>query len=178
MTEEHPVSAGGLVFQSLAKDVLDHEFGRRKNLEARGAVLLAASSTMTTIVLALTVLVGGDDFVLINCYAAVTMCAALAAFVLSATAAIFVQVFAFKYDVIDQDGLDKIVNDDDYWYSSANTAVRDSVDLTVRTIRSLRKGSRMKSLILMVGLGFQLCAIGLLSGAIGAELVSRLQAGQ
>jgi hypothetical protein len=163
-----------LVFQGLVNDALDHEYERRKNLEGKGAVLLTSSGTMVTLILGLTLLVFGKDFVLASHGAIAALCAALVAFVLSATAAIVVQAFAFRYDVVKQDDLDKIVNDDAYWFSTENRATRDSVDISVKTIHSLRKANRIKAWFLLSSLTFQLLAIGLLSWAIGVELWGRL----
>jgi hypothetical protein len=176
VTDEASVSPGGQIFQEFVKDALAHEFERRKNLEGRGAVLLTSSGTMVTIILGLTVLITGKDFVFVSRCAVVLLCIALVAFVLSATAAIIVQAWAFKYDLVDQDDLDKLV-ENEYWDSTANIAARDTVDLHVRTIRSLRKGSRIKSSFLITSLVIQLIAIVLLSTAIGDELVRRIQAG-
>ena len=174
VTEEVPASPGGLVFQSLVKDALAHEFERRKSLESKGAVLLTASGSMVTLILGLTLLVLGKDFVLANRDAVKALCAALVAFVVSATAAIVVQAFAFKYDVVKQDDLDKIVKDNGYWFSTENRATRDSVGISVETIRSLRKGNRIKAWFLLCSLGSQLLAIALLSWAIAIELWGRL----
>jgi hypothetical protein len=178
VTTEVPASPGGLVFQALVKDALAHEFERRKSLESKGAVLLTASGTMVTLILGLTLLVLGKDFALASRSAIATLCAALAAFVLSAIAAIAVQAFAFKYDVVKQDDLDRIATDDTYWFSTEDRATRDSVDISVRTIKSMRKGNRSKAWVLSSGLVFQVIAIGLLSWTIGAELWSRIQIAQ
>jgi len=130
---------------------------------------------MVTLILGLTLLVLGKDFVLGSRGAIVTLCSALVAFVLSATAAIVVQAFAFKYDVVKQDDLDKMVSDDTYWFSTEDRATRDSVGICVKTIKSLRKANAIKAWFLLSGLTFQLIAIVLLSWAIGVELWSRLQ---
>lgn len=175
MTDEVPASPGGLVFQTLVKEALTHEFERRKNLESKGAVLLAASGSLVTVILGLTLLVLGREFVLASREAILRLCVALVLFVLSATAAIVVQTFAFKYDVVKQDDLDKIVKDNDYWFSTENRATRDSVGINVKTIRSLRKGNAIKARFLLSGLIFQLVAIGFLAWAIGIELWIRLQ---
>jgi hypothetical protein len=177
VTDRADISPGGAVFQGLVEDALAHEFERRKSLESRGAVLLASSGTMVTIVLGLTVLITGKDAVFADRRAVLLLCAALIPFVLSAVAAIFVQSFAFKYDVIKQADLDKIVEDEDYWNSPADIAARESADIQVKSIRSLRSGNAWKARFVLGSFFLQMAAIALMASAIGSELVSRLHIG-
>lgn len=168
------VSPAGDAWRSMVSDLLACEFDRRQKLEARGGTLLAASSTLLTLIFGLSVLVSGKDHVFVNHWAVVLLIAALLAFVVSAVIAIFVQTYSFKYAIVSCKSLSELAGTDASWAQSADHAVRADVSQRVRTICSLRSGNDAKARLVMWGLSFQVIAISALSVSVALELWSRI----
>jgi hypothetical protein len=158
----------------MIESLVTAEFDRRKTLEGRGATLLTASGTMLTLIFGLTVLVTGKDAVFADRCAVDLLIAALAAFVVSAVVAIFVQTYGFKYRTPSREFLREVVDDNDNWGRRADDAARMWARRRVNTIASLREGNNTKAVLVAVSLWSQVIAIALLSGSVGLELHHRL----
>lgn len=169
-----PISPAGKVYDGMIENLLTAEFDRRKTLEGRGATLMAASGTMLTLIFGLTVIVTGKDPVFKSGCAVDLLLAALAAFVVSAVTAIFVQTYGFKYQTASRDFLREVVENNDNWARRADDAARMWAVRRVNTITSLREGNNAKACLVTASLWAQVVAIGLLSASVGVELSGRL----
>jgi hypothetical protein len=169
MTSPDGVSAAGSVWRGMAADLLQCEFDRRKAFEGRGAALLTASATLSTLIFGLAILVTGKDPVFKNLCAQCFLGAALAGFIASAVFAILVQARGFDFLAVSEKSLLNLTGRT-MWNQTADYAVRSDVAQKTQMICSLRKGNDRMALWVKVSLWLQLAAIGLLSCSVGIEL--------
>ncbi len=168
-----PGSAAGKVYETLVGSLLTAEQDRRKSVEGRGATILTTSTTMLTLIFGLTIILTGKDYVFRNHNAVCFLTLALAAFVVSAAVAIFVQTYGFKYAVTSTKTLESLVEEVN-WDRTEDDARRMWVNRQVQTIKSLRQGNNRKAGLAMWSLGFEVLAIALLALSVGLELHTRL----
>jgi hypothetical protein len=163
-----------MVYRSLVEQQLAAEFERRRALEGRGATLMTASASLLALIFGLSILVTGKDYVLLDSWAVGCLVGALLAFVLSASIAVIVQTYGFKYEVTPRDTLRSLARDDDQWKRRADDAMRMWVSQQAQTICSLRAVNDRKAKLVAGSLAFQLLAVALLSVSIGLDLYARL----
>ncbi|WP_418003518.1 hypothetical protein ACNO8X_27185 [Mycobacterium sp. PDNC021] len=164
-------STAGEVYASLVESALKSEEDRRKAIEGRAGAILTTSSTMLALILGLTVIVTGKDYVYKNHWSLVLLLVALVAFVMSAGLAIVVQAFGFKYKVISAATLSNLT-DDVNWHRTPD-ARRMWVTRQVATTQSVRTGNNTKATLAIWSLAFELAAIAMLALAVGVELHTR-----
>jgi hypothetical protein len=166
-------SAAGEVYEKLAGTLLAVEQDRRKRVEGRGATILTTSTTMLTLIFGLTVIVTGREYTFKSHYAVWSLTLALAAFVVSAVIAIFVQTYGFKYGVLSTATLESLVKNVN-WYRTEDDARRMWVHSQVQTIKTLRQSNKRKADLVIWSLGFEVLAIALLALSVGLELHTKL----
>lgn len=173
------VSAAGKVFQASVTAMLTAESDRRKMLEARGTTLLTSSTSVTTIIFALTVLVTGRDSVLVNRCAVYVLIGSLFAFLVAAGFGIRIQTKLHPVDLASREYLMKLT-DNDRWGWTADRAVRNDVADKVRALGGadgtggLRGANNTKARWVRTGSRFQLGGVALLAVAMSLELWTRL----
>jgi hypothetical protein len=128
---------------------------------------------MLTLIFGLTVIITGKDYTFRNHCAVWFLTLALAAFVVAAVIAIFIQTYGFKYTVTSTATLDGLVQDAN-WHRTEDDARRMWVSRQVQTIKSLRHGNNRKAALVIWSLGFEVLAIALLALSVGFELHTRL----
>ena len=168
------VSPAGKIYQPMVGAILAAEADRRKTLERRGGTLLTASTSLVTLIFAVSVIVTGKSFVFANHCAVTALCLALGSFVISAVIAIVVQTHGYPYKVIDGETLMELAGTNEAWAESADYALRRDVSQRVVTICSLRDGNETMAKHVAWSLRFQVLAIGLLSVSVGLELYGRI----
>lgn len=168
------ISPAGKVYQPMVASLLAAEFDRKKTLEARGTTLVTSSVSLLTLVTGLAVLVAGKDFVFHNHYSFMILLGALAAFIASATCAIFVQTYGFSYTVMDRETLKSLAREEADWKRTADDAARNWVYWQVASICSIRESNGTKANLIGFSLALQVVAIALLSVSVGVELSGRL----
>ena len=168
LTEESggPAGAAGQIHLERVEALLTAEYDRRKALEGRGATLVTSSTTMLTLIFALTVIVTGKDKPFTDHRAVWLLISALAAFVLSAVIAIFVQVYGTVWTKIET--LEKIVGPD--WNRTADDARRMWARHQVDTIKTVRAGNNRRANYVLCSFGIQFLAITLLASSVAVEL--------
>ncbi|BBZ45413.1 hypothetical protein [Mycobacterium parmense] len=171
VANEPTVSPAARVWRSMAADLVQVEFDRRKALEGRAGALLTSSASLLTLIFGLTVLVTGKDPTFKSQWALGFLVAALASFVGAAGVAIWVQTRGFDYLVVRDDSLKALVADE-MWNMPTDGATRADVSQKVNMICSLRVGNNTMAGRLTWSLRLQLLAIVLLSVSIGFELQS------
>ncbi|MEU9805596.1 hypothetical protein [Mycobacterium sp. NPDC050853] len=154
----------------MVSTLLAAEFDRKKTLEAKGATLVASSASVSALVFGLLVIVMGKDRLFSGHCARAALIAALVAFVISASVAIAVQTYGFKYMVIDREYLGKLTDDDEEWGLTADDAARNWVHWQVQTITTLRKNNGIKARLVGFSLVTQGIAIMFLSASAAFEL--------
>jgi hypothetical protein len=167
------VSAAGEVYEKLVEAVLASEADRRKTVEGRGATIVATSTTMLTLVFGLTAVLTGRDYAFKDQGAISFLTLALVAFVVAALFAIFVQVFGFKYRVIDDETLEGLTGEG-FWVKSEDDARRMWIIRQVKTITSVRRNTDRKATLAIWALAFEVSAIALLTISLLLELHGRV----
>jgi hypothetical protein len=102
----------------------------------------------------------------------VSLSLALAAFVVSAAIAIFVQTYGFKYAVTSPETLESLTQEAN-WDRTADDARRMWVNRQAETILSLREGNNRRADLVIWSLGFEVLAIALLALSVVLELHTR-----
>lgn len=171
--EEIKPSAAGQVYEKLVGLLLASEEDRRKRVEGRGATILTTSTTMLTIIFGLIVFVSGRDYTFKSQCALWFLTLALAAFVVSAVIAIFIQAFRFQYSVLSTATLESLVKDAN-WDRTEDDARQMWIESQVETIKTLRRSNKTKSDLAVWSLGLEVLAIALLALSVGLELHSRI----
>ena len=166
--------SAGDVFDTMVGAVLGAEYERRKTLDGRGAILVATSASMLTLVLGLTVIVTGKELVLHSSTAVAFLILALVLFVVAAMTATVVQTYGFRYSVPDR-GLLRALTADENWARTADDARRMWVSRQVDTIVTLRQGNDIRANLLSFGLMVQMVAVVMLGAAVVIELHARLR---
>ena len=172
-SDENEISPGGKVYQAMVADLLVAEYERRSKMEARGSTIVTASASLLTVIVGLTVIVTGKDYVFSSGWAISAVMLALFAFIVSAVLGIVVQTYSRAYWTISNESLDQLTTDS-FWGRSANHAARDDVSQRVTTICTLRSANERTAKLVTVSLAFQVAAIFLLSLAVGFELCGHI----
>jgi hypothetical protein len=167
------VSAAGEVYEKVVEAALASEEDRRKTVEGRGATIVATSTTMLTLVFALTAVVTGKDYAFKDQGAISFLTLALVAFVFAALLAIIVQAFGVKYYVIGDKTLEGLTGEL-IWHKPEDDARRMWINRQVETIVSLRKGNNRKATLAIWALAFEVSAIALLTISLLLELHGRV----
>lgn len=166
-------SAAGKIYEKLVGTLLVGEEDRRKRVEARGATILTTSTTMLTLIFGLTVVVSGKDYTFRNHCAIWFLTLALAAFVVSAVIAIFIQAYRFQYKIMSVESLESLV-DATNWGRTEDEARQLWIERQVETIKTLRRSNKTQSDLAVWSLGFEVLAIALLALSVGFELHTKL----
>ncbi|PYE14065.1 hypothetical protein DFR67_114164 [Williamsia limnetica] len=164
-------TSGGEVYAKHITERLAAEVERKKTLEGRGTTLVTTSSTLLTIIFALTVFITGKEasFKFNNDVAIWFLLAALLVFVASAVAAIYVQTFAIKYTVTSAQSLRGMV-ETNHWNDPADLAQRECAWHDMETTLSIRSANDEKAGYVIGSFVLQVAAIFLLGVSLGIEL--------
>jgi hypothetical protein len=162
-----PAGAAGPIHLERMEALLTAEYDRRKALEGRGSTLVTSSTTMLTLIFGLTVIVTGKDKPFTDHRAVWLLIGALAAFVLSAVIAIFVQVYGTVWTRIET--LERLVGSD--WNVTENDARRMWACHQVQTIKTLRAGNSRRAKYVLGSFGIQVLAITMLAISVAIELL-------
>ncbi len=161
------------MYEKLVGILLAGEEDRRRRVEGRGATILTTSTAMLTLIFGLTIFVSGKDYTFKNHFAVWFLTLALAAFLVSAVIAIFIQAYRFSYSVLSTATLESLVKDTN-WGRTEDDARQMWIESQVETIKTLRRSNKAKSDLAVWSLGFEVLAITLLAFSVGLELHTRL----
>lgn len=164
------VHPAGKVYEQLVGAVTTAEFDRKKTLEGRGATIVTTSTSLLTLIFALTVIVTGKEHLFRNDWAVKLLMASLVVFVLSAVIAIFVATYGTAYSLISIDTLEHLTDHENWQDRTEDDARRMWVSRQVNTIKTLRRGSDRKAKAVMWSLAAQVLAISLLSASVAIEI--------
>lgn len=136
---------------------LEHELERRDAVNKRAAQVLASSTGIVTVVVALLAALKGKDAILSGA-AAGLLAFAVFSLLFAALAALAASWPGppFKYDAVSETTLDKMLTE--HWTKSETTARAITARANLTSIISLRKTSGRKYWVLMVAYGFQALA--------------------
>lgn len=169
-SSEAVVNPAGKVFEQLVTAVAAAEFERKKTLEGRGATIVTTSTSLLTLIFALTVIVTGKDHVFESHCAVILLLASLAAFVISAVIAIFIAASGTTYSLTGRDTLERLTANENWEDRTEDDARRMWVNRQVKTIGKLRTGNNRKAKAVTWSLAVQVLAIALLSASVAIEL--------
>jgi len=159
----------GAIYAEHVSDLLAAEYDRRKVLEARGDSIIKTSSGLIALIFALTILISGKDYTFTNHWGSVwVLVASLAAFVASATIAIYVQNWGLKYTITGKSTLNKMTQE--FWQLDVDDAKRMCLQRNINTTLSLRDGNDRKVVAAQYSVLLQVAAVVLLSLSLIFEL--------
>src|SRR5271155_5469992 len=100
-------STSGEVYNDHVRKLLDSEYDRRRVLEARGDSIIKTSSGVIALVFALVIFISGTNYKFTNHWNSIWfLVVAVAAFLISAGVAIYIQTWALEYTVTGERTLD------------------------------------------------------------------------
>ena len=159
----------GETYSDHVRKLLDTEYDRRRVLEARGDSIIKTSSGVVALFFALTIFISGRNYKFTNHWNSIWfLVAALIAFIVSATIAIYVQTWALAYTVTGQQTLEKMTQE--FWDKPPDEAQRICLQREINTTLSLRAGNDKKVAAAQYGVIFQVIAIIFLSYSLVCEL--------
>nr|WP_294639037.1 hypothetical protein [uncultured Rhodococcus sp.] len=161
---------GAEIYFDHIKELQKDEFDRRKALESRGGALLATSSTIIALVFGLTVFLTGDKFTFSDGGARQWLIAALAAFVMSALCALFVQAWSHRISLTSIPTLWLMTSEPHWDHDATDFARLSCAERLTETIDSIRSANVIKAWFAIASFAFQVLAILLLSVALITEL--------
>jgi len=162
----------GGIYAEHEGDLLAAEYDRRKVLEARGDSIIKTSSGVIALIFALTIFISGKDYTFTNHWGSVwVIVASLAAFLASATIAIYLQSWGLKYTITGKSTLDKMTQE--FWHLDAENAERMCLQRNINTTLSLRDGNDRKASAAQYSVMLQVVAVVLLSVSLVFELTGR-----
>jgi len=163
-------STPGEIYNDHVRELLDAEYDRRRVLEARGDSIIKTSSGIIALVFALSIFISGKDYKFTNHWNSIwLLVAALVAFIISASIAIYVQNWAVSYMTTGEQTLDKMTQE--FWDLPSDDAQRMCLQREINTTLSLRGGNDKKVAAAQYSVIFQVIAIMFLSISLVCELV-------
>lgn len=156
----------GATYSAFTKKQLDAEYDRRASLDARGVALVTTSGVLATIVFAAAGFALGKDYV----PSVLGRGLIVSGLILFCGAALFGLLASAlrSYDVAKRLHLEEMTRNS-HWSDTEEEARRNTAAINTVTVTTLRKGNEEKATRLVIGLVFQLVAIGCLVAAVAVE---------
>ncbi|WP_425005769.1 hypothetical protein [Mycolicibacterium sp. S3B2] len=149
--------------------LLEGEYERRKTLEARGGSIITTSAAVIALIFSLTVFISGKDYKYTNHLNSIYILgAALLAFVVSATIAIYVQSWGLKYTITGKKTL--LAMTQGLWDLPSDDAKRMCLQRLVNTTLTMREGNDRKAVAAQYSVIVQVVAVILLGLSLIFEL--------
>lgn len=163
-----PGADAGDAYGKLVADQLTEERSRKASLEARGITVITTSSTLATLLFALTAgLTAAATFKLPGS-AKLPLFMALASFVIAALLGLLANL-PWKYQESTPQGLNKLL-DARYWTAPAYIGQMRVAQAQISTLAVARVVNTRKARLLLGAIAFELLAVILLAWAIAAIL--------
>jgi hypothetical protein len=163
-----PDQNAGAAYSQLIVDQLAEERGRKVSLEARGVTVITTSSTLATLLFALTAGLTAAPAFKLPASARLPLVLALCAFAIAAAFALMTSI-PLRYQEPTPRGLATLV-DKNFWAAPPEIGQLRAAEAQVRTLAAARSANGLKVRLLLGAISCELVAVIFLTWAIASVL--------